>query len=321
MPIKIKLGIIVVAVIAVFSVYKLGQFLHTLAVSGPELDVGAQIYRPTDDPDNDGLSNPEETFWNTDPLNPDTDGDGYLDGEEVRSRHHPLKPGPDDLIITGYQDINITDKVSTLMAGGYYAGDLKEDADPEVYKKALTDISLEAFLDGERVLNPDNIVVQKTKYTSNSKQDQEKYINAISLIIQNELWGRLINEPRVAGRELAKFFSEDQENIEESREYFRSRYGYYRNLIEEVNNLGVPPDWQEIHEEILLNLRTLAINHWSLAQTKEDPLKSILAMDKLMSVYQDVQPLLASVEKKMKENNLNPPKGELWKLIKTLSDE
>lgn len=43
------------------------------------------------DTDKDGLSDFEESFvYQTDPLNPDTDGDGYTDGQEVESGYSPL---------------------------------------------------------------------------------------------------------------------------------------------------------------------------------------------------------------------------------------
>lgn len=48
-----------------------------------------------EDWDGDGLSDLEElTVYFTDPLNPDTDGDGFLDGDEVREGFNPLGPGP-----------------------------------------------------------------------------------------------------------------------------------------------------------------------------------------------------------------------------------
>ncbi|WKZ24578.1 MAG: hypothetical protein QY321_03095 [Patescibacteria group bacterium] len=45
------------------------------------------------DSDNDGLTNLEELLMGTDPNNPDTDGDGFLDGDEVRALYNPLGPG------------------------------------------------------------------------------------------------------------------------------------------------------------------------------------------------------------------------------------
>jgi thrombospondin type 3 repeat protein len=45
--------------------------------------------------DGDGLTNLEEFQNGTDPHNRDTDGDGYLDGDEVHNRHtDPTRAGP-----------------------------------------------------------------------------------------------------------------------------------------------------------------------------------------------------------------------------------
>ncbi|MDD5752343.1 MAG: hypothetical protein PHT82_02320, partial [Candidatus Portnoybacteria bacterium] len=54
------------------------------------------ISSQTIDSDNDGLKDWEENLYKTDPWNPDTDGDGYLDGEEINSGHNPLVKGPND---------------------------------------------------------------------------------------------------------------------------------------------------------------------------------------------------------------------------------
>lgn len=48
------------------------------------------------DSDEDGLKDWEEIFYKTDPQNPDTDGDGTLDGVEIAKNRDPLKAGPDD---------------------------------------------------------------------------------------------------------------------------------------------------------------------------------------------------------------------------------
>ncbi|WP_289063177.1 gliding motility-associated C-terminal domain-containing protein [uncultured Zobellia sp.] len=45
---------------------------------------------PTSDCDNDNLSEEEENLLGTDPKNPDTDGDGVLDGQEVTDNTDPL---------------------------------------------------------------------------------------------------------------------------------------------------------------------------------------------------------------------------------------
>jgi len=50
------------------------------------------------DSDNDGLSDPLETIYKTDPNNPDTDEDGYKDGAEVANGYDPLIKSPNDKI-------------------------------------------------------------------------------------------------------------------------------------------------------------------------------------------------------------------------------
>jgi hypothetical protein len=51
------------------------------------------------DSDQDGLSNEEEKIYGADPTKADTDGDGYMDGAEVKSGYNPMKPAPGDKII------------------------------------------------------------------------------------------------------------------------------------------------------------------------------------------------------------------------------
>jgi hypothetical protein len=48
------------------------------------------------DSDNDGLTNDQERVYKTDPLNPDTDGDGYKDGAEVATGYDPTKVSEED---------------------------------------------------------------------------------------------------------------------------------------------------------------------------------------------------------------------------------
>lgn len=60
------------------------------------------------DSDQDNLPDWEETLWGADPHNPDTDGDGLTDGEEVKTGHNPLVKGPKDLL---------TDDLPTLVSG------------------------------------------------------------------------------------------------------------------------------------------------------------------------------------------------------------
>ncbi|MFA7365036.1 MAG: thrombospondin type 3 repeat-containing protein, partial [Patescibacteria group bacterium] len=57
-------------------------------------------YLKSIDSDNDGLSDYDEVYiFGTDPLNPDSDEDGYFDGSEVLNGYNPLGNGPIDSTI------------------------------------------------------------------------------------------------------------------------------------------------------------------------------------------------------------------------------
>ena len=57
--------------------------------------------RPGKDIDSDGLTDIEETMYGTNPRDPDTDRDTFLDGNEVFHRYSPLGVSPQTLLDTG----------------------------------------------------------------------------------------------------------------------------------------------------------------------------------------------------------------------------
>ncbi len=65
------------------------------------------------DRDGDGLLDWEETLWRTNADNPDTDGDGTPDGEEVAAGRDPTRPGPNDTYPTEPIAKNATSSAAT----------------------------------------------------------------------------------------------------------------------------------------------------------------------------------------------------------------
>ncbi len=69
---------------------------------------------PGQDTDSDGLTDVEEDMYGTDSRNPDTDGDTFLDGNEVFHRYDPLGFSPSTLLDTGSVEIvEVVDDVGT----------------------------------------------------------------------------------------------------------------------------------------------------------------------------------------------------------------
>lgn len=57
-----------------------------------EAELGTSV-RNSDTDDDDLFDREEAEVYKTDPLNPDTDGDGYLDGAEVKNGYNPNGAG------------------------------------------------------------------------------------------------------------------------------------------------------------------------------------------------------------------------------------
>lgn len=64
-------------------------FNYTITPSTGPCTPGPGCLDPDGDPDNDGCTNLCEAIHGTDPTNPDTDGDGVSDGDELRDRTDP----------------------------------------------------------------------------------------------------------------------------------------------------------------------------------------------------------------------------------------
>lgn len=67
--------------------WSLPYTLYTVCIS--LLLIPSFAFAEVVDTDNDGLSDNWEAFYYTDPKNPDTDGDGYLDGSEIANGYSP----------------------------------------------------------------------------------------------------------------------------------------------------------------------------------------------------------------------------------------
>ena len=97
MTTQIKFFLVVLILAASFVVFRIFfLFSNRLDTAVAVNDPVKVEYDESNDYDHDGLSNTDEAYWNTDPFKADTDGDGFLDGEEVLSKHDPMDSGPED---------------------------------------------------------------------------------------------------------------------------------------------------------------------------------------------------------------------------------
>ena len=93
------------------------------------------------DNDNDGLLAWEETLYGTNPNNPDTDGDGTPDGEEVALDRDPTIAGPDDAfkVVPPVITTEMTEEEMLALEREFLNDYLKERAG-EVEELTITDL-------------------------------------------------------------------------------------------------------------------------------------------------------------------------------------
>ena len=244
---KFKLFVGFLALVALFSVYSVFNSLR--GRSAPVAVIGAQtpLPSPDADPDHDGLTNREESYWNTDFQNPDTDGDGFKDGEEVASGHDPLIPGPNDLLNNG----NLTDKLSNLTLSGLYEGSLTPGG-PN-YDKSLNGMALAVMDDAAKSLNPE-IDLNKLKVISSSKKNQEAYLEEISGPFENFLknYGdEMKNLQKYLGLIGSNGF-----NNKDLISYFQTKEQEFQEIFNKTSSLSVPRNWVQSHARFLRFTKT-----------------------------------------------------------------
>lgn len=122
--------------------------------------IGLAYYFGSSDNDGDGLTNKEERRLGTDPNNPDTDGDGLRDGDEVRVYStNPLEKDTDGDGLTDGDEVN---KYKTVPTNKDTDGDLLSDGD-EVNRYRTN--PLEKDTDGDGLSDYEEVTNYKTNPT------------------------------------------------------------------------------------------------------------------------------------------------------------
>ena len=115
------------------------------------------------DPDRDYLNNQEEAQWGTDPNKSDTDGDGLLDGDEVKvTKTDPRKPDTDgDGLTDGNEVLNLHTNPTSFDTDGDGIVD-KADLDPLDSKNPSMTSTAVALLPTQTKQSPTNTASPNT---------------------------------------------------------------------------------------------------------------------------------------------------------------
>ncbi|MBI2676722.1 MAG: hypothetical protein HYX21_02080 [Candidatus Yanofskybacteria bacterium] len=276
-------------------------------------------YQDSDDFDHDGLKNAEEAVWGSDPYNPDTDGDGYLDGEEAFSDHNPTQADNDSLAKTRrFLSMNSTERLASLVAGGVLSGDLKKSNNSQTYAQSVDSTASATVYSILSALEDVNVGDEVKNLVENTKEAQENYLNIAFRAISEDITEILLGQPK----ELVLLFSPDQtadsEEIydDQQKERIKSKFlehsVKFQQAYDEINNSSVSREWLGIHKKILTLLKKLELYYRSIALSTDDPLKQMVVLGNLQTVYLEAQPILLEINAKIKANNLTPPDSDFF---------
>ena len=270
-----------------------GGGLRTQGIGAQILSGGEKIFVPVAsdseaDPDNDGLKNWEEKIQKTDPRNPDTDGDGYLDGEEVASGYDPVIPAPGDALagtdanqprplpqnLTNYLAQILTQKISSGEIAPAQGNTLNNPGDPnlpvnqEILQEALAQMGENAkkyFV--LPAIQDDEIIVDKNPL---AKDSILRYIVGISAAMKYENAKKLnINEVDVMKETVD---TGDTGNIE-------IFINDYKETISALKAVNTPSELADLHKKQIATFTLLLQIFESVKNFQNDPAKAMAALE------------------------------------------
>lgn len=258
------------------------------------------------DADEDGLKDWEEELWTTDPKNPDTDGDGTLDGEEIRLERNPLVANtakedgiPNDLLDSetlktkttlGKAEWTETDKLSREFFGKYLA--LTQSGRPFTEKEAqrLLDEVVSNYPE-----NPQKLVFSESDVLVASSDDVSEYHaygNALGVIIEARKNPEDENELAIYERALN---NEDEGDLAT----LTDRVTHYQGFIDDMKDVPAPTGITSVHRDLLNALEILKESVEGMLFSMSDPVKSLgpttaypKGVDALVKAFEDINTAL-----------------------------
>ncbi|MCX6730212.1 MAG: hypothetical protein NT058_01815 [Candidatus Portnoybacteria bacterium] len=260
------------------------------------------IESQTKDSDSDGLKDWEENLYKTDPLNSDTDDDGYLDGEEINSGHNPLikSPGDQEMFyplplgnkynITGMVlNSDFIDSIleSYVAQKNEYINDNQiaspDDYDQSVDKSTIQTMFSRAIADGyPALMESADQMLQKMPEVFNI----EIADNDINLSENNDKENINLYITNASSFLKSKTFFLQEESFNAITAAFKD--GDFSKIdtiirenatkIEALKEMIVPSSWKEIHKEGLGLVFTIRNIFISFRDLSNDPLKAYVAL-------------------------------------------
>lgn len=256
---------------------------------------GQNVVNPTGDDDGDGLTNADEALWGTDTKNPDTDGDNFLDGEEVKANFNPTIPSPNDKLPEGFKPGKDLQPLQAAASQPVAVDQFfQNNLDLTLGKKNYTEEYRKQYPEDKRT--PDTLATyaQSQPIVTQLPIPEAKSIQLVAdntpLVIKDylDVAGNLavFSKRSVLADGLENIFANNDPAI--IRGLADGIRAYQNNLIP----LKVAPSAVSLQKLLLGYSQLAAATYDQIATYPEDPVRAVVAMRQLEEIDKKYMPLI-----------------------------
>lgn len=289
------------------------------------------------DSDQDGLTDQEERLYGTDPQKNDSDNDGYSDGTEIKSGYNPLKPAPNDKLITvsdksGGSAVanseNLTEdmarKISLLAANSSQEESVSLNDVQAMVNETLNANSNQDIWANIPEITEKDIKIKKQNYGKLSdesakkkkKEDFSDYITAVFYIMTSNS-----PKPLTSSEDISSLTSSMTEEIisaldtrDASALEDLSESG--EKIIEEMKNVEVPEDMIETHIKALRFAYCAKELKNYINTDSDDPLKDIANISQIKAFITSFMSFAEDTQSKFAQYDLSLDDEEIQEKLK-----
>jgi len=320
-----KITFFVAALIVFLSLLLSGHFILQTKIGSASLSeqvkyligkAAPQTVKSDVDSDNDGLPDWQEKIYKTDPNNPDTDGDGYLDGEEVASGYDPTKKAPGDALagtdtsnprplpsnLTSALGLKLSQAITEGKIKSFNASGTPLSVDELQQESGLDQAINEAVGQQINDFALPEISDNEIKISEKTGQDEATaYIFAMGNAV-----GEISQENR--GKSEFQVFEQAMESgdfaaLEKNQKVYSEGY-------QKLKEVSVPRDLASFHKGILAVLWVTNNIYSAVRNINQDPLKATIAIMQYNKINQKTGELILQLLDQIKKYQTQNEQGQ-----------
>lgn len=250
---------------------------------------------PDNDADKDGLKDWQEIqIYQSDPCKTDSDGDGYLDGEEITSGYNPIVKAPGDELPgtapKGPRPLpeNLTKALSSALAQQIVNGKIESfSQDGQILSPAelsaypaIRQSVMEISAQKDSIFAAEPIADAELRVSQdNSGQAISKYLNDLENILKKSS----LQPSDVESQIFLDFMQNGGPGT-----IIQQAQQDYQNAFNDLKKITVPSKFLDLHKRQLNIFSQLAKIYSAIITTEADPLRASLALEQYSSLLEQI---------------------------------